>query len=78
MEENIDEEDPDCYYTYFRMQNASQENVIFFISTKMSASGDQIVIAPGEQGTWWQTMEKNAVDRRQRCVGEKSGCVGIR
>ena len=58
MEENIDEEDPDCYYTYFRMQNASQENVIFFISTKMSASGDQIVIAPGEQGTWWQTMEK--------------------
>ena len=22
MEENIDEEDPDCYYTYFRMQNA--------------------------------------------------------
>ena len=21
MEENIDEEDPDCYYTYFRMQN---------------------------------------------------------
>ena len=36
MEENIDEEDPDCYYTYFRMQNASPENVIFFISTKMS------------------------------------------
>lgn len=58
MEENIDEEDPDCYYTYFRMQNASPENVIFFISTKMSASGDQIRIAPGEQGTWWQTMEK--------------------
>ena len=40
------------------MQNASQENVIFFISTKMSASGQQIVIAPGEQGTWGQTMEK--------------------
>ena len=58
MEENIGEEYPDCYYTYFRMQNASPENVIFFISTKMSASGDQIRIAPGEQGTWWQTMEK--------------------
>ncbi len=51
-------ENPDCYYTYFRMQNASEENVIFFISTKMSASGDMIRIAPGEQGTWGQTMEK--------------------
>ena len=58
MEEYMKTEDPDCYYTYFRMQNASQENVIFFISTKMSASGQQIVIAPGEQGTWGQTMEK--------------------
>ena len=58
MEEYMKTEDPDCYYTYFRMQNASQENVIFFISTKMSASGDMIRIAPGEQGTWGQTMEK--------------------
>ncbi len=58
MEENIGEEYPDCYYTYFRMQNASQENAIFFISTKMSASGDMIRIAPGEQGTWGQMMEK--------------------
>ncbi len=58
MEENIGEEYPDCYYTYFRMQNASQENTIFFISTKMSASGDMIRIAPGEQGTWGQMMEK--------------------
>ena len=58
MEELMKTEDPDCYYTYFRMQNASQENVIFFISTKMSASGDMIRIAPGEQGTWGQTMEK--------------------
>ena len=58
MEENIGEEYPDCYYTYFRMQNASPENVIFFISTKMSASGDMIRIAPGEQGTWGQMMEK--------------------
>ena len=40
------------------MQNASQENAIFFISTKMSASGDMIRIAPGEQGTWGQMMEK--------------------
>lgn len=78
MEENIDEEDPDCYYTYFRMQNASQENVIFFISTKMSASGDQIVIAPGETRDLVADDGENAVDRRQRCVGEKSGCVGIR
>ena len=58
MEENIGEEYPDCYYTYFRMQNASQENAVFFISTKMSASGDMIRIAPGEQGTWWQMVEK--------------------
>ena len=40
------------------MQNASQENAIFFISIKMSASGDMIRIAPGEQGTWWQVVEK--------------------
>ena len=58
MEEYMKTEDPDCYYTYFRMQNASQENVIFFISTKMSASGDMIRIAPGEQGTWGRRWRK--------------------
>lgn len=57
MEELMKTEDPTMYSTYFRMQNASQENVVFAVITRMSATEDVIRIAPGEQGTWLQTME---------------------
>ena len=58
MEGNIDQEENNGGYSYFRFQNAGKDTIIIYISTKMSASPGAILIRPGEQGTWWQTMEK--------------------
>lgn len=58
MEGNIDQEENNGSYSYFRFQNAGKDTITIHISTKMSASPGVILIRPGEQGTWWQTMEK--------------------
>ncbi len=58
MEETMHLEDEYGGYSYFRFQNAGKDTITIHISTKMSASPGVILIRPGEQGTWLQSMEK--------------------
>ena len=58
MEGNIDQEENNGGYSYFRFQNAGKDTITIHISTKMSASPGVMLIRPGEQGTWLSTMEK--------------------
>lgn len=76
MEEYMKTEDPDCYYTYFRMQNASQENVIFsFQQNECERSADRN--RTGRTRDLGADDGENAVDRRQRCVGENLDALGF-
>ena len=56
MEETMHFEDDECFYTYFRMQNATKHSVVFFITTRISSYSGVARINPGEQATWLQTM----------------------
>ena len=56
MEETMHLEDDECFYTYFRMQNATKHSVVFFITTRISSYSGVARINPGEQATWLQTM----------------------
>ena len=58
MEENIEQETPNAYYSYFRFQNASDHTFYFNVSTKYGSEPLVTYIRPGEQGTHFIALEK--------------------
>lgn len=58
MEEHIEQETPNAYYSYFRFQNASDHTFYFNVSTKYGSEPLVTYIRPGEQGTHFIALEK--------------------
>ena len=60
MEDNIKDEEPSLYYTYFRMRNASDQPLYIAVRARMNPYGFFYYLKPKEQATHWRCTENCA------------------
>ncbi len=60
MEDNIKDEEPSLYYTYFRMRNASDQPLYIAARVRRNPYGFFYYLKPKEQATHWCCIENCA------------------
>ena len=60
MEDNIKDEEPSLYYTYFRMRNDSDQPLYIAVRVRMNPYGFFYYLKPKEQATHWSCTENSA------------------
>lgn len=60
MEDNIKDEEPSLYYTYFRMRNDSDQPLYIAVRVRMNPYGMFYYLKPKEQATHWRCTENCA------------------